>query len=213
MILHAIFTAFVVALDKYAFDTVGLPNGIIPSLSIVVGLMLVFRNQTCYNRFWDGRNGLTTILTSVRNLVRAIVSNAYNPSSSNPVSASEREDVERTLRILMAIPFAVKNHLREEWGVGDGVEAGGLDPEYASLLPPGLIGREEEGLSLPYELTFLVDAFVRRGEERGWFSAPRASQLQDQLNSLLHAYGCMETIMLTPIPVAHLCVPSRPCIR
>lgn len=104
----------------------------------------------------------------------------------------------------MAIPFAIKNHLRAEWAMDLML----YNPEYANLLPAGFEGREEDGLSLPFQLTLFVDAFIKRGEGRGWFSPPRASELQDQLNVLLHAYGCMETIMLTPIPVAHLWVAS-----
>lgn len=78
------------------------------------------------------------------------------------------------------------------------------NPEYAGLLPAGLEGHEDEGLGLPYQLTFFVDGFIKRGEGRGWFSAPSASQMQAQLNTLLEAYGRMETIKLTPMPVAHL---------
>ncbi|GAQ42706.1 hypothetical protein AtubIFM55763_009481 [Aspergillus tubingensis] len=207
--LHAAFTAFVVYLDIYVFDTVGLPSSIIPSLSIVVGLMLVFRNQTSYNRFWDGRNGMNTIYTCIRNLVRTIVTNGY--STAGPPTAAEKEDIERTIRILMSIPFAVKNHLRAEWGaawaLGNDVAENGVaafNPDYASLLPAGLVGHEDEGLGLPFQLTFFVDGFIKRGVERGWFNAPGASQMQAQLNSLMDAYGRMETIKLTPIPVAHL---------
>ncbi|KAL4802164.1 Bestrophin, RFP-TM, chloride channel-domain-containing protein [Aspergillus unguis] len=220
VIFHAVFTAFVIVLDRYIFDTVGLPNSIIPSLSIVVGLMLVFRNQTSYNRFWDGRNGMTTVHTTIRNLVRTILTNAY--SSSRPLTEAEKADVERTVRILMAIPFAVKNHLRAEWGAAFDDESGfggvpGLlgsdvrengtavyNPVYAGLLPPNLQGFESDGLGLPYQLTFFVDSFIKRGVERNWFHAPGASQLQVQLNTLLDAFGKMETIRLTPIPVAHL---------
>ncbi|TQB68985.1 hypothetical protein MPDQ_002448 [Monascus purpureus] len=208
---HALFTALVVWLDRYIFVTVGLPNSIIPSLSIVVGLMLVFRNQTSYNRFWDGRNGMNTITTCVRNLVRIITTNAY--STSRPLTPAEKEDIERTIRILMAIPFAVKNHLRAEWGaafafaIGNDVAENGMavyNPDYAGLLPSGLEGHEDEGLGLPFQLTFFVDGFIKRGVERGWFHAPGASQMQALLNTLTDAYGKMETIRLTPIPVAHL---------
>ncbi|RDW63169.1 bestrophin family protein [Aspergillus mulundensis] len=226
VVLHAIFSAFVIWLDRYVFNTVGLPNSIIPSLSIVVGLMLVFRNQTSYNRFWDGRNGMTTIHTTIRNLVRTILSNAY--STAHPPTPAERHDIERTVRILTAIPFAVKNHLRAEWGAAfeTGLESnfGGLgggipgllgselrengtavyNPVYAGLLPPDLQGYEGEGLGLPFQLTFFVDGFIKRGVERGWFNAPGASQMQAQLNTLMDAFGKMETIKLTPIPVAHL---------
>ncbi|KAL3474127.1 Bestrophin, RFP-TM, chloride channel-domain-containing protein [Aspergillus californicus] len=211
VVIHAAFTAVVVCLDRYVFDTVGLPNTIIPSLSIVVGLMLVFRNQTSYNRFWDGRNGITSVNTCIRNLVRTITTNAYTPT--RPLSVAEKADIERTIRILMAIPFATKNHLRAEWGaawaqlLGSDVSENGTavyNPVYAGLLPPDLVPREEEGLGLPFQLTFFVDAFIKRGVERGWFHAPGASQMQAQLNSLTDAYGRMETIKLTPIPVAHL---------
>ncbi|KAL4954673.1 Bestrophin, RFP-TM, chloride channel-domain-containing protein [Aspergillus filifer] len=232
VVFHAVFTAFVIVLDKYVFENVGLPNTIIPSLSIVVGLMLVFRNQTSYNRFWDGRNGMTAIHTSIRNLVRVILTNSY--SSERPISREEREDVERTIRILMAIPYAVKNHLRAEWGAAFSYEdghdeqdhthgvlgSGGIggilgsdvaengtaiyNPSYATLLPHNLLGYEDSGLGLPYELTFPIESFIKRGVERGWFHAPGASQLSAQLNALTTALGSMETIRITPIPVAHL---------
>ncbi|KAE8356738.1 Bestrophin/UPF0187 [Aspergillus coremiiformis] len=203
VLLHALFTALVVYLDLYVFETVGLPSSIIPSLSIVVGLMLVFRNQTSYNRFWDGRTSLTTVTTSIRNLVRTILTNAYQ--TSRPLHPHEKQDIERIVRILMAIPYTVKNHLRAEWGVAfyaDGVTT--QYPDYANLLPKELMGLENEGLGLPFQLSFFVDGFIRRGVERGWFHAPGASQMQAQLNSLLDAVGRMEMIRLTPIPVAHL---------
>ncbi|ODH46814.1 hypothetical protein GX48_07076 [Paracoccidioides brasiliensis] len=252
VVLHGIFTALIVYLDKYVFDSIGLPATIIPSLSIVVGLILVFRNQTSYNRFWDGRNNLAAINTSIRNLTRSILTHAYN-RNSGPLTLAEKNDVERTIRVLMAIPYAVKNYLRAEWGAawnlnstvvnrkygGDGggsasachavesnmrmlhlensgvnghdAEGGGssngehvFNPEYDSLLPVGLQAYEDEGLGLPLQLTFFVDGFLKRGEDRGWFTAPNASNLQTQLNILTDSYGRMETIKLTPIPIAHL---------
>lgn len=53
VILSALWAAFIVYLDHVRDDHIGLPGSIIPSLSIVVGLMLVFRNQTSYDRFWQ----------------------------------------------------------------------------------------------------------------------------------------------------------------
>ncbi|PKY00085.1 UPF0187 domain protein [Aspergillus campestris IBT 28561] len=209
VIFHALFTSFIVYLDQYVFDTVGLPSSIIPSLSIVVGLMLVFRNQTSYNRFWDGRNATTTVYTCIRNLVRTTITNGY--STKRPLNEAEKHDIERTIRTLMAMPYAIKNHLRAEWGatlaLGDDVGENGIakyDADYASLLPADVEGHEDEGLGLPFQLTFFIDGFIKRGVEREWFNAPAASQMQAQLNTLVDAYGKMETIKLTPIPVAHL---------
>src|SRR5947207_3098241 len=136
--------------------------------------MLVFRNQTSYNRFWDGRNSLNTINTSIRNLTRTILTHAYNPGDT--LTIAEKQDVERIIRILMAFPYSVKHHLRSEWGAAwassdNGISARSehagaicaFNPEFDSLLPAGLEGHEDDGLGLPLQLTFFVDSFLKRG--------------------------------------------------
>lgn len=177
--------------------------------------MLVFRNQTSWNRFWDGRNQITAVTTCVRNLARVFLTHSL--LKDHHLDATEQADVDRTIRLLVAIPFAVKNHLRAEWeaafapAANKDIEQAGsfnsaprLNPEYANLLPAGLQGHEHEGLGLPLQLTFMIEAFVARGTERGWFSAPGASQLSVQVNQIVAAYGKMETIRITPMPIAHL---------
>src|ERR1700760_1312243 len=69
VLFHSLFTTLIVWLDIH-WHYLGLPGSIIPSLSIVVGLMLVFRNSTSYDRFWTGRNCLSNIVASVRALAR-----------------------------------------------------------------------------------------------------------------------------------------------
>lgn len=53
VILHALWAALITYIDYSREDHIGLSSNIIPSLSIVVGLMLVFRNSTSYDRFWQ----------------------------------------------------------------------------------------------------------------------------------------------------------------
>ncbi|KAM5467389.1 hypothetical protein MauCBS54593_005357 [Microsporum audouinii] len=216
VVCHALFTVLVVVLDKYVFDTVGVPPTIIPSLSIVVGLILVFRNQTSYNRFWDGRNSLTTITTALRNLTRTILVTSRNPNG--PLTDAEKQDIERTIRLLIAFPYAVKCYLRAEWSIEwgsianpnmiadvvGGQETGGPSQEFLSLLPAGFQAHEADGLGLPLQLTFPIEAFIQRGLKRGWYDPPAANQMGNQVSSMIDAYGKMETIKLTPIPVAHL---------
>ncbi|KAL8940018.1 MAG: hypothetical protein Q9216_003041 [Gyalolechia sp. 2 TL-2023] len=208
VLLHAAFTAVIVALDHNVQD-LGLPASIIPSLSIVVGLMLdsqVFRNQTSYNRFWDGRNYLTVIITSVRNLTRSFLANSHR----SPLG--DRVETERIVRVLIAILYATKNHLRASWGadiipgtaINPSTGNASMTPEYSELLPKGLYGCDDRGLGLVLQLTFFVEQYIKRGYDQGWYHAPQASQMQVQLNGMVDAYGRMETIRLTPIPIAHL---------
>ena len=179
--------------------------------------MLVFRNQTSYNRFWDGRNNFTTVLTAVRNLTRSILCCSYKQGEE--LTAAENADIERAVRVLIAVPYAVKNYLRAEWGAAWapmpikranghrpslGTITPRLNPEYSDILPNGLKGHEDEGLGLPLELVTFVEGFIKRGFDRGWFHAPQASQLTVQVNTVVDSYGKMETIKVTPIPVAYI---------
>lgn len=200
--VHAAFTTLIVFLHVRLQHNFGLPSSVVSSLSIVVGLMLVFRNQTAYQRFWDGRNNFATIITSVRNLMRSFLVCSGGPGGINSaqLTAAERADVERTARALMAVPDSIKNTLRTEWGALDTA----ADQYGQGLLPQGLRAHEDEGLALPVQLMFLVEAFIARGQAKGWFHAPQASQLTVQVNTLMDAFGKMETIRLTQFPVAIL---------
>lgn len=124
---------------------------------------------------------------------------------------ADRADTECVTRILAAILFATKNHLRADWGAcivpGAALTPTGqatLNAEYSDLIPPRLVGLDHKGVGIPLQLTFFVEQYIKRGYNRGWFHGPQASQMTAQLNTLVDAYGRMETIRLTPIPVAHL---------
>ena len=66
------------------------------------------------------------------------------------------------------------------------------------------MGFDHRGLGIPLQLTYYVEQYIKRGHQKGWFHAPQASQMTVQVSDLVAAYGKMETIRLTSIPVAHL---------
>ena len=115
VLLHAAFAALIVYLDQKRDSHLGIPSSSIPSLSIVVGLMLVFRNQTSYDRFWQGNQHLTTIATSIRNLTRSFLTCSY-ADDGRVTTRDEGADVEQTIRTLLAMIYAAKHHVRAEWG-------------------------------------------------------------------------------------------------
>ncbi|KAL9131798.1 MAG: hypothetical protein Q9217_000325, partial [Psora testacea] len=201
--VHAIFSALIVYIDQNLNRNLGLPASI------------VFRNQTSYNRFWDGRNYLSVIITSVRNLSRSFLACSSIHTyigADKPALQAARADTEHTVRILVAILYATKNHLRAEWGAeiipGTALSPNTGNPttvpEYGDLLPQGLKGLDDRGVGLPLQLTFFVEQYIKRSFDSGAFHGPQASQMQVQLNTLTEAYGRMETIRLTSIPVALL---------
>lgn len=163
---------------------------------------------------------MTKIETCIRNLTRSFLTCSYK--AGVPTTDADRADTEQSVRTLLALIFAAKNHLRAEWGstltplpfllpnsVGDVArhrrESTSIHkPEYDELLPRGTRGFEDQGLGLLLQLSVQVEGYIKRGHDRGWFHSPQASQLTAQLNTLVSAYGSLETIHLTPLPVAYL---------
>lgn len=78
-----------------------------------------------------------------------------------------------TVKILIAMLYTIKNHLRAEWGValspGTSLTADGQEAhtdEYKDLLPPGLKGYEHRGLGLTLELATFVEKFIQTGVKK-----------------------------------------------
>ncbi|KAF8638492.1 hypothetical protein AX16_010475 [Volvariella volvacea WC 439] len=108
-----------------------LTNSVVPLLSVVVGLILVFRNGTSYDRYWEGRKAFATLVTTVRNLSRNTwVNVAPVPTDTQPAFAKgktptssitfrelHRRKIE-AVRLCLAFVIATKHYLREEDGFG-----------------------------------------------------------------------------------------------
>ncbi|GAA5863960.1 hypothetical protein JCM8547_005296 [Rhodosporidiobolus lusitaniae] len=71
-------TAVAVADLVYGKD-LGLTNNVTPMLSVVVGLLLVFRNGSAYARWDDGRKTFAKLLSVTRNLSRTVWINIGAP--------------------------------------------------------------------------------------------------------------------------------------
>ncbi|KAG1832671.1 Bestrophin, RFP-TM, chloride channel-domain-containing protein [Suillus variegatus] len=120
------------ALVAYAWSKgkrVVLTNSVVPLLSVVVGLILVFRNSTSYDRFWEGRKCFSSVTSNVRNLSRMIWIHVSLPPAEDhpshvlgktPTSALTTAQLKRqkieVLQFCVAFAFAVKHYLRNEDG-------------------------------------------------------------------------------------------------
>lgn len=187
--------------------------------------MLVFRNGSSYDRFWNGRNQLTSIVTSVRNLTRYFLVSSRDAKDVS--SEAENADTEAVIRLLMASLYAIKDHLRTDFTITTAGSAtppqflrsstqisetdplsesmvSTLRPEYSGLLPPSHTNLEDQGLAMALQLSVGIEAYIRRGVIRGWWAPPQASYISGQLAALVSSYGTMETIRYTPIPIAHV---------
>ncbi|KAF8803559.1 UPF0187-domain-containing protein [Phlegmacium glaucopus] len=146
-----LFSVLVVYASLHGYKLV-LTNSIVPLLSVVVGLILVFRNGTSYDRYWEGRKAFATMSAHTRNMARAIWINASLPPTDTqpsyakgktPTSEVTAKQLKRrkidALRLCLSFVFATKHYLRGEDGVNW--------PDYQDVLPASFTRLDEAGNS------------------------------------------------------------------
>jgi putative membrane protein len=101
-------TVLYIVFDK---KNITLPDSIIGSVAVVVGLLLAFRTNNAYDRYYEGRKLFGGLCTQIRNASRLTwvgVKEYQNPQDRNEKLA--------TTKLLLAFAVAVKHHLRLEFG-------------------------------------------------------------------------------------------------
>jgi len=156
--------------------------------SIVIGLLLVFRTNTAYERFWEGRKAWGTLINTVRNLARTIW-----------ISIEENEPADRQekiviLRLLVAYAVAIKLHLRSER----------LDREIADLMPLEYYEKLQTMNNPPLEIAFWIGNYLQQQYEKRRINPYQLSGMLKLLDNIVDVLGICERILKTPIPLAYI---------
>ncbi|KAF8927722.1 Bestrophin, RFP-TM, chloride channel-domain-containing protein [Dissophora ornata] len=70
--------------------SLNVPNMIVPALSVVVGLILAFRTNTAYDRFWEGRKLWASLDVQIRNFSRMIWVGMKETVHDNPDGSASK---------------------------------------------------------------------------------------------------------------------------
>ncbi len=160
-------------------------SGIIPS--IVLGLLLVFRTNTAYERFWQGRQLWGSLINTVRNFSRQIwVSVEEN-------EASDRKEKEAIMRLLVAFAIAGKLLLR-------GQE---VNHELEGYMPLEWYEKLKEMNHPPIHIAFLISDYLQHQYERGCINSYQLTAMFKLLDRMVEALTGCEGILKTPIPLAY----------
>lgn len=128
VITVTVFAAIIAGLESKGYNVV-LTNSVVPLLSVVVGLILVFRNGSSYDRWWEGRKSFASMTSNIRNLSRQVWVNVAPLPPDQDVAikgkaptvpltrAQLHKRKEETLKLCLSFAFAVKHYLRGEDGV------------------------------------------------------------------------------------------------
>lgn len=125
-------------------------NSVVPLLSVVVGLILVFRNGTSYDRFWEGRKAYGSLTSHIRNISRSIWIHVATPPQGAPPPGIKgktplndvtpqqlRHRKIEAIHLALSFAFAVKHYLREEDGLNY--------DDYIGVLPASFAHYDETG--------------------------------------------------------------------
>lgn len=157
--------------------------------SIVLGLLLVFRTNTAYERFWEGRKIWGSIVNTVRNLARQIW------VSVDEVAINDKENKIKALKLLIAFAVATKLHLR-----GEKVNH---NNELEDLLPASCYVNLQTMNNPPLEVAFWISDYLQQQYNRNCINSYQLSAMQQLVNILVDNLGSCERILKTPIPLAY----------
>jgi ion channel-forming bestrophin family protein len=148
-------------------------------LGLVLGLLIVFRTNTSYDRFWEGRKLWGSMVNTARNLARGAA-----------VFAPPSDDLSR---LLTAYVRAVKQHLR---GATDLAE---IKPYLSAELFERASAAANPGVILAWHLS----DWVLKRRQSGRLDNQMASRLEGYVAALLDWQGGCERILKTPIPFVY----------
>ncbi|CAO0796043.1 unnamed protein product [Mucor circinelloides] len=124
--LTALYAYFIgVMYISWGWTHVALSNSIVPVLSVVLGLLLAFRANTSYARYYEGRQLWQDLASNTRNLARLIWCSIPERTQNDHLEKM------RCMKLLLAFAVSTKHYLRREYGIDY------YDLDY--LLPPNWI--------------------------------------------------------------------------
>lgn len=153
-------------------------------LGIVLGLFLVFRTNTAYDRWWEGRRLWGSLVNSTRNLALKI--NAY-------VSKENHEDREWFSKMISNFVYAVKESLRH------GVQFNEMEP-----VTEDFIEDLKKYKHKPNRISALLYEKVNALYKGGQLTGDHLINLDKELKELIDIMGACERIRNTPIPYSYM---------
>ena len=155
--------------------------------NIVLGLLLVFRTNTAYERFWEGRKAWGTLVNTVRNLSRQILV----AISENDLS--DRQAKIAAVKLLSAFAIALKLHLRSE----------AINAELEANLSPQQFDRLKTMHHPPLEIAFWISSYLQEQSIQDKLDRYQLNNMIQLLHQMVDVVGICERILRTPIPLAY----------
>jgi putative membrane protein len=180
--------AVVVAYKVLHWNWVALPHIPLALFGSAIGIIVAFRNQSSYARWWDARTLWGAIINNSRSWARQVT------TVMMPLSEAETGELKEVQRRLVyyqiAYAHALRQHLR------------GLEPwrELKPLVSELELSELRKEKNVPLAIQQMMGALLRRCQVRGWVDIAHWRTLDANLDDLVDAQGGTERIKNTPMP-------------
>lgn len=148
-------------------------------IGVALGLLIVFRNNCSYDRYWEGRKLWGGIVNASRNLLRG--------------AATYVGDARELSNLVGAYTLALKQHLRNNKDI----------TEIQSMVSPELYKKAGEAANPPSMIAYYLSVWIRTRFEEKKIDSHTAYGLETQVRYMLDCQGGCERILRTPIPFAY----------
>jgi putative membrane protein len=153
-------------------------------VGVALGLLLVFRTNASYDRYWEGRRQWGSIINETRNLGRA----------SRAFLGGEHELLEEIVLWTIAFPYAAMNSLRGAAGLG----------AIARRLPAAEVEAVLSSGNVPLAVAAQISERLVRARDRGILSDYVTLMLDQNVQLLIDYLGACERIYKTPLPFVYV---------
>ncbi len=183
-----LFAFFISVLNGLEFPVAQPVGPLLTSMSIILGLLLVFRTNTAYDRYWEGRKLWGSLANDILNLamlIRVIIEEVEPEDRTKKIAA---------LRLLSAFAIATKLYLRSE----------SVNSELEQLMTPEQYLRLQNISNPPLEIGVWIEEYLQQQFRLNRISnAPQIAAVQSLMRSIVDSQGNYDRILKTPLPLAY----------
>ncbi|HLL55522.1 MAG TPA: bestrophin family protein [Myxococcaceae bacterium] len=184
VLMLVVWSAVVVAIHRYVRN-VSAPSTVHALGGLALSLLLVFRTNSSYDRFWEGRKLWGGIVNETRNLAR---------SSGVFLRDGAADLYQRLVLWTIAFPYACTAALRGEVDMGPELER----------LPKEDVERVRAAQHVPLAVALEMTKALDEGRKRGLYPEYVQMQIDQNVQQLIDYIGGCERIHKTPVPFAYM---------
>jgi putative membrane protein len=177
-----VWSAVVVLIDQ--FVNVSVPPTVHGLVGVAMGLLLVFRTNSSYDRFWEGRRMWGNIINESRNLGR----------SAAVYLRGAPELADQLIRYTILFSYAAMHHLRGQRSLGEGAKLIS-SREQAQLLAAG---------HTPTTVACRISQVLKAAHEQGILTDIQLTTIDNNAQLLIDYIGSCERIQKTPLPFVYV---------